>query len=142
MHDYLKMADVTDASKIMDTHRNDNSSGAEDLDFIDFDENIEISLEEEIFDEKSDPEDITIIDIEEQVVEKSVQLERLPRVIFKDENDIRHVVTDPGPSSIEISNQKLLEGVIYKCIHCLKLYKKKSFYLFHEQNCFKRITTG
>ena len=65
MHDYLKMADVTDASKIMDTHRNDNSSGVEDLDFIDFDENIEISLEEEIFDEKSDPEDVTIIDIEE-----------------------------------------------------------------------------
>ena len=142
MHDYLKMADVSDASKIMDTHRNDNSSGVEDLDFIDFDENIETSLEEEIFDEKSDPENITIIDIEEQVVQKSVQLERLPRVIFKDENDIRHVVTDPGPSSIEISNQKLLEGVIYKCIHCLKLDKKKSFYLLHEQNCFKGITTG
>ena len=71
-------------------------------------------------DEKSDPEDITIIDIEEQVVEKSVQLERLSRVIFKDENYIRHAVTDPGPSSIEISNQKFVEGVIY----------------------FRRITTG
>ena len=55
------MADVTDAIKIMDTHRNDNSSDTEDLDFIEFDENIETSLEEEIFDEKSDPEDITII---------------------------------------------------------------------------------
>ena len=88
--------------------------------FIDFNENIEISLEEEIFDEKSDHEDITIIDIEEQVVEKSVQLERLSRVIFKDENYIRHVVTDPGPSSTEISNQKFVEGVIY----------------------FRRITTG
>ena len=46
------MADVTDAIKIIDTHRNDNSSDLEDLDFIEFDENIEISLEEEIFDEK------------------------------------------------------------------------------------------
>ena len=52
MRDYLKMADVTDAIKIIDTHRNDNSSDLEDLDFIEFDENIEISLEEEIFDEK------------------------------------------------------------------------------------------
>ena len=140
MHDYLKMAHVTNATKIIDTHRNDNSSDVEDLDFIDLHENIEISLEEEIFDEKSDPEDITIIDIEEQVVEKSVQLERLLRVIFNNENDIRHVVTDPDASSIEISNQKSVEGVIYKCIHCLKSYKKKSFYLLQEQNCFKRIT--
>ena len=135
------MADVTDAIKVMDTHRNDNTSDVEDLDFIDFDENIEISLEE-ILDEKSDPEDMPIIDIEEHVVEKSVELERLPRITFKDENDIRHFVIVPGPSSIEISNQKFVEGVIYKCIHCLKLYKKKSFYLLHEQNCFKRITTG
>ena len=48
----------------MDTHRNDSNSDVEVLDFINFDENIEISFEEEIFDEKSDPEDITIIDIE------------------------------------------------------------------------------
>lgn len=41
---------------------------------INFDENIEIRLEEQIFD----------IDIEEQVVENSVQLERVPRVTFKD----------------------------------------------------------
>ena len=54
MHDYLKMVDVTDAIKIMDTHRNDNNSDVDDLDFIDVDENIEISLEEEIFGEKSD----------------------------------------------------------------------------------------
>ena len=66
------MADVTDAIKIMDTPRNDNNSDAEDLDYIDFDENIEMSLEEEIFDERSDPEDITIVDIEEQVAENSV----------------------------------------------------------------------
>ena len=84
-------------------------------------------MEEEIFDQKSDPEDITIVDIEEQVVESSVQLERLPRVIFKDENDTRYVVTDPGASSVEISNQKSVEGGTYKCIHCLKSYKKKSF---------------
>ena len=84
-------------------------------------------MEEEIFGQKSDPEDITIVDIEEQVVESSVQLERLPRVIFKDENDIRHVVKDPGASSVEISNQKFVEGVTYKCIHYLKSYKKKSF---------------
>ena len=45
MNDYLKMADVTDAVKIMDTLRNDNNSDVEDLDYIDFDENIEISLE-------------------------------------------------------------------------------------------------
>ena len=51
-------------NQIMDTHRNDSNSDVEDLDFINFDENIEISLEEEIFDEKSDPEDITIVDIE------------------------------------------------------------------------------
>ena len=51
-------------NQIMDTHRNDSNSDVEDLDFINFDENIEISFEEEIFDEKSDPEDITIIDIE------------------------------------------------------------------------------
>ena len=89
-------------------------------------------MEEKIFDQKSDPEDITIVDIEEQVVESSVQLERLPQVIFKDENDIRHSVTDPGASSIETSNQKSVEGVIYKCIDCLKSYKKKSFYLLHE----------
>ena len=50
--------------QIMDTHRNDSNSDVEDLDLINFDENIEISLEEEIFDEKSDPEDITIVDIE------------------------------------------------------------------------------
>ena len=86
------MANVTYTIKIMDTHRNGNNSDVEDLYFIDFDENIEVSLEEEIFDEKSDPEDITIVDIEEQVVENSVQLERLPRVIFKDGNDIRHVL--------------------------------------------------
>ena len=49
MGDYLKMADVTDAIKIMDTLRSDNNSYLEDLDDIDFDENIEISLEEEIF---------------------------------------------------------------------------------------------
>ena len=49
MDDYLKMADVTDAIKIMDTLRSDNNSYLEDLDDIDFDENIEISLEEEIF---------------------------------------------------------------------------------------------
>ena len=66
MNDYLEMADVTDAIKIMDTYRNDNNSDVEDLDYIDFDENIEISLEEEIFDEKSDPEDLIIVDIEEQ----------------------------------------------------------------------------
>ena len=48
------MVDVTDAIKIMDTHRNDNNSDVDDLDFIDVDENIEISLEEEIFGEKSD----------------------------------------------------------------------------------------
>ena len=106
------MADVTDAIRIMDTHKIGNSSDVEDLDFKDFNENIEISLEKEIFDEKSDPEDVSIIDIEEQVVEKSVQLERLPRIIFKDENHIRHVVTDPGPTSTEISNQKFVEGVI------------------------------
>ena len=134
LNDYLKMADVTDAIKIMDTPRNDNNSDAVDLDYIDFDENIEISLEEEIFDERSDPEDITIVDIEEQVAENSVQLERLPRVVFKDENDIRHVLTDPGASSFEITNQKSVEGVTYKYIHCLKSYKKKL-------NCFKRITT-
>ena len=34
------------------------------------------------------------------VVANSVQLERLPRVIFKDENDIRHVVTDPGAKNL------------------------------------------
>ena len=51
-------------NQIMDTHRNDSNSDVEDLDFINSDENIEISLEEEIFDEKSDPEDITIVDIE------------------------------------------------------------------------------
>ena len=135
------MADVTDAVKIMDTLTNDNNSDIEDLDYIDFNENIEISLEEEIFDEGSEPEDITIVDIEEQVAENSVQLERLPRVVFKDENDIRHVVIDPGASSFEIINQKSVEGVTYKCIHCLKSYKKKSFYLLHEQNCFKRTTT-
>ena len=45
MNDYLKMADVTDAVKIMDTLRNDNNSDVEDLDYVDFDENIEISLE-------------------------------------------------------------------------------------------------
>ena len=49
MDDYLKMADVTDAIKIMDTLRSDNNSYLEDLDDTDFDENIEISLEEEIF---------------------------------------------------------------------------------------------
>ena len=37
------------------------------LDFIDFNENIEISLEEEELDDKSDPEDITVVDIGEQV---------------------------------------------------------------------------
>ena len=45
MNDYLKMADVTDAVKIMDTLRNDNNSDVEDLDYIDFDKNIEISFE-------------------------------------------------------------------------------------------------
>ena len=89
-------------------------------------------MEEKIFDQKSDPEDITIVDIEEQVAESSVQLERLPQFIFNDENDIRHSVTDPGASSIEISNQKSVEGVTCKCIHCLKSYKKKSFYLLHD----------
>ena len=49
MDDYLKMADVTDAIKIMDTLRSDNNSYLEDLDDMDFDENIEISLDEEIF---------------------------------------------------------------------------------------------
>ena len=83
-------------------------------------------------DEKIVPEDITIVNIEEHVVENSVELERLPGVIFKNENDICHVVTDPGASSFEISNQKSVEEMIYKCIHCLKSYKKKSFYLFHE----------
>ena len=43
------MADVTDAIKIMDTLRSDNNSYLEDLDDMDFDENIEISLDEEIF---------------------------------------------------------------------------------------------
>lgn len=70
-------------------------------------------MEEELFNEKSDTEDFTIVDVDKQVVENRVQLERLPRVIFKDENDIRHVVTDLDASSIEISNQKYLEGVIY-----------------------------
>ena len=96
-------------------------------------------MEEEIFDEKSNTEDFTIVDVDKQVVENSVQLERSPSVIFKDENDIRHVATDLGASSIEISNQKYLEGVIYKCIHCSKSYKKP-FYLLHRQNCFKGIT--
>ena len=49
MDDYLKMADVTDAIKIMDTLRSDNNSYLENLDDMDFDENIEISLDEEIF---------------------------------------------------------------------------------------------
>ena len=59
----------TDTIKIMDTHRNDNNGDLEDLDFIDFDENIEISLEQAIFDEKGDTEDIKVVDTEEQVVE-------------------------------------------------------------------------
>ena len=84
MNDYLKMADVTDAIKITDTLRNDNNSDVEDLDYIDFDENIEISLDEEIFDKRSDLEDITIVGIEEHLAENSVQLERLPRVVFKE----------------------------------------------------------
>ena len=141
MNDYLKMADVTDAIRIMDTLRNDNNSDVEDLDYIDFDENIEISLDEEIFDKRSDLEDITIVGIEEHLAENSVQLERLPRVVFKEENDIRRVAADPGASFYEITNQKSVEGVTYKCIHCLKSYKKKPFYLLHEQNCFKRTTT-
>ena len=62
----------------MNTHSNDNNSDVEDLDFIDFDEDIEPRLEEETFDEKSDIEDIVIVNIEEQVVENSVQLQRLP----------------------------------------------------------------
>ena len=66
------MADVTYAMKIMDTLRNDNNSDLEDLDYVDFYENIEISLEEEIFDIRSDPENITIVDVEEQVTENSV----------------------------------------------------------------------
>ena len=70
-------------------------------------------MEKELFNEKSDTEDFTIVHVDKQVVENRVQLERLPRVIFKDENDIRHVVTDLDASSIEISNQKYLEGVIY-----------------------------
>ena len=141
MNDYLKMADVTDAIKITDTLRNDNNSDVEDLDYIDFDENIEISLDEEIFDKRSDLEDITIVGIEEHLAENSVQLERLPRVVFKEENDIRRVAADPGASFYEITNQKSVEGVTYKCIHRLKSYKKKPFYLLHEQNCFKRTTT-
>ena len=63
------MADVADTIKTIDTPRNDNNSDIGDLDCIDFDENIEISLEEEIFNEKSDPEDITTVDIEGQVAE-------------------------------------------------------------------------
>ena len=62
----------------MDAHSNDNNSDLEDLDFIDFDEDIELRLEEETFDEKSDTEDIVIVNIEEKVVENSVQLQRLP----------------------------------------------------------------
>ena len=49
MDDYLKMADVTDAIKIIDTLRSDDNSDLEELDDINFDENIEISLDEEIF---------------------------------------------------------------------------------------------
>ena len=45
----------------------------------------------------------------EQVVENSVQLERLPRVIFKDENDIRHSVTDPGALQPEIRGRSDLQ---------------------------------
>ena len=83
MNDYLKMADVTDASKIMDTPRNDNNSDAEDLDYIDFDENIEISLAEEIFDERSDPEDIAIVDIEEQVAEEQCSIRKITTSRFQ-----------------------------------------------------------
>ena len=61
MHDYLKTADVTDAIKIMDSYRDGNNSDAYDLHFIDFDENIEVRLDEEMFDEKSDTEDIIIV---------------------------------------------------------------------------------
>ena len=43
------MADVTDAIKIIDTLRSDDNSDLEELDDINFDENIEISLDEEIF---------------------------------------------------------------------------------------------
>ena len=50
MNDYLEMSDFTDAIKLMDTYRYENNSDVEDVDYIDFDENIEISLEEEIFD--------------------------------------------------------------------------------------------
>ena len=141
MNDYLEMSDFTDAIKLMDTYRYENNSDVEDVDYIDFDENIEISLEEEIFDEKIDPEDIIIIDIEEQVAENSFQLKGLPLVIFNDENYIRHVVTDPGTTFFEITNQKSVKGVTCKRIHCLGSCKKKSFYLLHEQNCFKRTTT-
>ena len=49
MDDYLKMADVTDAIKIIDTLRSDDNNDLEELDDINFDENIEISLDEEIF---------------------------------------------------------------------------------------------
>lgn len=123
----------------MDAHSNDNNSDVEDLDFIDFDEDIELRLEEETFDEKSDTEDIVIVNIEEQVVENSVQLQRLPSVIFKDENGRRHVAEDSGPSSIEQGSQKSVEGVIYECRRCSKFYRKKSFCLLHKQNRFKRI---
>ena len=123
----------------MNTHSSDNNSDVEDLDFIDFDEDIEPKLEEETFDEKSDIEDIVIVNIEEQVVENSVQLQRLPWVIFKDGNGRRHVAEDSCPSSVEQERQKSVEGVIYECLRCSKFYRKKLFCLLHEQNFFKRI---
>lgn len=66
-----------------------------------------------------------------------MQLQKLLQVIFKDENDIHHVVTDPGTSSKEISSQKSVVGVIYKCIHCSKSYKKIACY--RTINCMNRM---
>ena len=53
----------------MNTLKNCNISDVEDLDFLDFLKNSEISFEEDIFGKKSDTENFMIVDIEEQVVE-------------------------------------------------------------------------
>ena len=114
-----------------------------DLNNIDFDENIPISNDIDIFEEDTDEFEIKIDTLSDDLVENfddnsNTLLTSFPMVVFKDENEISHVVVE-SPVDLEVVKSTFSDDgqskMEFICSICGKIYKKKSFFVLHEQNC-------
>ena len=67
-------------------------------------------------------------------MEMQTSMTNIPKIIFKDENDIQYVTIDP-PVDFERLLPTQQEQNQFTCCHCSKKYKRKSFFVLHEKNC-------